>query len=82
MKKKLIIYLLAAVMVLSPAAVFADAAADTPNDDAAVMLMQNGQKAGMLIKLNTRMMQVKSSVDCSRVEWKTGTKSTRCSLQI
>ena len=36
MKKKLIIYLLAAVMVLSPAAVFADAAADTPNDDAAV----------------------------------------------
>ena len=33
MKKKLIIYLLAAVMVLSPAAVFADAA-DTAGTDA------------------------------------------------
>ena len=36
MKKKLIIYLLAAVMMLSPAAVFADTAADAVSGDAAV----------------------------------------------
>lgn len=61
MKKKLIIYLLAAVMVLSPAAVFADTAADAVSDDAAVTELEQVSADAMTFNGNYECYWVENS---------------------